>query len=146
MLPSARAAVNWSSNLLVMTHQGCLYVSVDSARPIYESKVLEGNNIDHICDPEDLLRKHFTKSPDLACVATLFRQFEEPWKSSYPGDSAFNLTHPAFNKRGDLLFELHPFVARGPPPTIRPKPQRRFTLKQAFGPSDFVLPRGRPGK
>ncbi|KAI0093282.1 hypothetical protein BDY19DRAFT_903047 [Irpex rosettiformis] len=143
----ARAAMNWSSNLLVRTHQGCLYVSVDSARPIYEAKVVEGIHNDHkICDPEELLKKHFVKAPDLAAVAALFRQFEEPWKSSYPGEGAFNLAHPAFNKRGDLLFELRPFVPRGAPPVFRPRPQRHLTLKQSFGPSDFVLPRGRPGK
>ena len=98
------------------------------------------------CDPEVLLRKRFDKAPDLAGVATLFQQFREPWKSSYPGEGAFNLTHPSFNKNGDLLFELRPFVKRGAPPTLRPKPQRRLTLKQSFGPLDPLGIRGRSGE
>ncbi|KAI0700948.1 hypothetical protein BC835DRAFT_323570 [Cytidiella melzeri] len=114
---TADSAVSWSSSLFVHTHRGSLYVSVDSTPPVYEQVVIKGNPIARGCNPEELLKKHFPYTPDLADVAAEFHQFEAPWKSSYPGDDAFNLTQPAFNRCGDLLFELRPYCSRGPLPT-----------------------------
>ena len=125
------------------THQGCLYISVDSAQPIYEDPTTEGNILDGSIGRslEDVLRKYFDRAADLSGLSALFQQFKKPWKSSYPGEGAFNLTHPSFNEKGDLLFELRPLIAGSARPRLRPPPPRRLTLI----PSNPLDARGRSG-
>jgi hypothetical protein len=113
---SADSAVTWSSTLQVRTYKGCLYIGVENPRPEFEPVLIQGMNIPQTCNPEDLLVQHFPSTPDLVDIAAEFRHFEQPWKCSYPGDGAFNLTHPAFNRSGDLMFELRPACPRGAPP------------------------------
>ena len=135
--------VNWASYLRVRTDQGHLDVSVHNTEPIHEGNTIEGYiDPQTFCDPTDLLMEYFVDSPGLDDSAALFRQFMDPSKSSYPGEGAFSLTHPSFNKNGDLFFELQPYFKRDAPPSIqlalnRPDPSES---------SNSLVPRGRFGE
>ncbi|KAI0700946.1 hypothetical protein BC835DRAFT_322712 [Cytidiella melzeri] len=122
---TAESSVTWSSSLSVQSQAGGLSVSVNVKPPEYKRGTVSGTAVSPRMDPEQLLRKCFVETPNLREVADAFRPFEGMWKYSYPGDGAFNLAHPAFNQRGDLLFELRSYAPPGASPSTPRKPAYR---------------------
>ena len=47
-------------------------------------------------------------SIDLTDLANELKSFVGEWQACYPGTSAYMLTQPIFNSRGDILFRLRP--------------------------------------
>lgn len=77
--------------------------------PCYQKPVIEGTVVQAFYnDPEALLRANMPQTVDLVEVLGLFKNFEGTYNGIFPGTSAFTLTNPVFNKKGDILFELRP--------------------------------------
>lgn len=111
---SAEASASWSVVLAVQSQAGGLTVSSPIRQPEYKTQGFHASDmLSFRIDPEELLRQYFRETPDLHGLIHEFKGFEGTWKYSYPGNGAFNLAHPAFNRNGDLLFELRTFAAQG---------------------------------
>lgn len=63
-----------------------------------------------IVDPEKLLRDVFPSTVDMQPAYIELSRFASTWQSCYPGLSAYTLCNPVFSAKGDLLFELQPYI------------------------------------
>ena len=81
-------------------------------------------------DPEELLRSIIPSSVDLKDAVAELKLFEQVWHSCYPGMAAYNLAHPVFNRKGDLLFELRPQTSPTAVGTGDSSPTSKFKSKR----------------
>ncbi|EKM50129.1 uncharacterized protein PHACADRAFT_153519 [Phanerochaete carnosa HHB-10118-sp] len=107
---STKSGASWRTSICIGTSEDGLKVSVPAPPvPVYLPASTIGEALPAFWnDPEALLRAHLPQTVDLGDVLGLFRTFEGTYTGLFPGTSAFTLANPAFNKDGDVLFELVP--------------------------------------
>lgn len=82
---------------------------VGSATPVFSQSETEAKTAVVYTDPETLLKSQLPGTVELSEVVNELKSFEGAWHTCYPGLSAYELTQPLFNAKGDLLFKLRPF-------------------------------------
>ena len=88
-----------------------------------------------VLNPERLLKDIFPATIDMQPALRVFSLFASVWQSCYPGPSAYTLSNPVFNAKGDLLFELQPYT----------DPSSTSLDSSSFSPISPFLPGGKLG-
>ncbi|THH28534.1 hypothetical protein EUX98_g5660 [Antrodiella citrinella] len=105
-----QASARWSTSLVIRSDAGGIRVDlVGSATPVFSQSESETKTAVVYTDPETLLKSQLPGTVELSEVINELKTFEGAWHTCYPGLSAYELTQPLFNAKGDLLFKLRPF-------------------------------------
>jgi hypothetical protein len=107
-------------------------------KPQFETIRVHGDEkLDNLIDLKTL--QSIVKIDLEQLVSELKGTFGGVWEHCFPGMQAYSLCNPIFNEKGDILFELRPFVPRSQitPAVSRP----RVTVKKAAPPVIVEAPK-----
>jgi hypothetical protein len=111
---NSKAIAKWSTTLSLISEAGGSGMTVEikgDTKPRFETIRVHGDEtLDKLIDLKTL---HSIVKIDLEqLVSELKGTFGGVWEHCFPGMQAYSLCNPIFNEKGDILFELRPFVPR----------------------------------
>ncbi|KAF9010257.1 hypothetical protein BDQ17DRAFT_1421498 [Cyathus striatus] len=111
---NSKAVSKWSTTLSLISEAGGSGMTVEvkgDTKPKFETLRVHGDEtLDKLIDLKTL---HSIVRIDLdQLVSELKGTFGGVWEHCFPGMQAYSLCNPIFNEKGDILFELRPFVPR----------------------------------
>ncbi|KAF8891415.1 hypothetical protein BD779DRAFT_202385 [Infundibulicybe gibba] len=128
----SKAIGKWETTLSMKTKPDGSGIAIEtsgSTQPEFEIIRIQGEaNLKDLIDLDAL--RSLVKIDMVGVVGEMKQTFGGVWEHCFPGMRAYSLCSPAFNARGDILFELHPYAGSNHPP-IRIMQSRKFGESEA---------------
>ncbi|PCH40165.1 hypothetical protein WOLCODRAFT_68457 [Wolfiporia cocos MD-104 SS10] len=139
---SAKSSAKWDATLTVGTDVGGVKVhAVGSLAPVFERASFAGDAaLAVFADPEAELRARLPATVDFSAVLQELRAFEGIWQYAYAGTQTYCLGNPMFNLRGDVVFELRPYLTVSAPTSGRGSRQPSASLFGSLSRSSSAYP------